>query len=591
MFLALWISVAWSVDSAAGITDERLRNVVREHWEERLRADPIGATQLGDHRFDDRLADLGGASLEQERRVRRDLLERARKVPGDELDENDRLTRALLVERLMSDVAVEACRFEHWRVGPRFNAWGVLADLVSSHPVHDATSASSFLARVEAWPAYVAQETANLRLGVHEGWVAPAGAVERTLTLLDAAIGTRAAAWPFSDPDDALAPEVVQRQIRRDVLRVAERAVRPALVRYRNFLAEEVLPVARTGADEGISALPGGSSCYAALSRQHTTLPQDADALHQLGLTEMAKIHSAFRTLGVATFKTDDLARIFKRLREDSELRFDTSLEVQEEASRALAAANAEVPHWFGRLPKTECVVEPMPDWEAPWSTIAYYRPAVPDGSVPGTYVINTFAPETRPRAEAPALAFHEAVPGHHFQVSLAQELAELPAFRRFDGVTAFVEGWALYTEALADEMGLYRTDVERLGMWSFDAWRAARLVVDTGIHAKGWTRQQAIDWMAINTPLALNNIENEVDRYVSWPGQALGYKVGQVEIRALRAEAEETLGDRFDICGFHDTLLGAGAVSLPVLRTRVGDWVRIQAARAVDDDSRACAL
>ena len=211
---------------------------------------------------------------------------------------------------------------------------------------------------------------------------------------------------------------------------------------------------------------------------------------------------------------------------------------------------------------------------EAPYATIAYYRGPSADGKRPGTYMINTYMPETRPRYEAEALAFHESVPGHHLQISIAQELTGIPEFRKHQGVTAYVEGWALYTEHLADEMGLYSSDVDRLGMLSFDAWRACRLVVDTGIHSMGWPRQKAIDYMTENSLLAENNIVNEVDRYITWPGQALAYKLGQREILSLRAEAKEKLGARFDIKAFHDAVLGNGAVALPVLRQQVEAYI-----------------
>jgi uncharacterized protein (DUF885 family) len=220
--------------------------------------------------------------------------------------------------------------------------------------------------------------------------------------------------------------------------------------------------------------------------------------------------------------------------------------------------------------------VRRVPDYEAPFTTIAYYRPLVP-GEQPGYYYVNTYAPETRPRFEAEVLAFHESIPGHHLQIAIAQELPELPAFRKNLGTTAFVEGWALYTERLADETGLYSGDLDRLGLLSFDSWRAARLVVDTGIHAKKWDRARAERFMHDNTPLADNNIANEVDRYITWPGQALAYKTGQLEILHLREEAEAALGPRFSLPAFHDVVLGGGAVTLPVLQRRVRAWVATQ--------------
>ncbi|MFN7142884.1 MAG: DUF885 domain-containing protein, partial [Myxococcota bacterium] len=259
-------------------------------------------------------------------------------------------------------------------------------------------------------------------------------------------------------------------------------------------------------------------------------------------------------------------------------LRFATEDEVEAKAASALAAARAAIPAWFGRLPAAECGVRRVPAHEAPYTTIAYYWPAVP-GQEPGYYYVNTHAPETRPRFEAEVLAFHESIPGHHLQIAIAQELPALPAFRRHLGTTAYVEGWALYTERLADEMGLYSGDLDRMGMLSFDSWRAARLVVDTGIHALRWTRAEAVRFFLENTPLAANNVANEVDRYITWPGQALAYKLGQIELRALRRQAEAALGARFSLPGFHDVVLGGGAVTLPVLRRRVEAWVAETAA------------
>jgi uncharacterized protein (DUF885 family) len=261
------------------------------------------------------------------------------------------------------------------------------------------------------------------------------------------------------------------------------------------------------------------------------------------------------------------------RLRDDPALHFATRDEVRQKAEDALGNAREAIPHWFGRVPRAECAVVVMQPHEEQHSTIAYYREPATDGSRPGQYYINTYAPETRPRYEAEALAFHESIPGHHLQIAIAQELDGLPAFRRHLGPTAFFEGWGLYTERLAEEMGLYSGDMDRFGVLSFDAWRACRLVVDTGMHAFGWSRQRAIDFMLEHTALGPNNIANEVDRYIVWPGQSLAYKTGQLEMLRLRARAESLRGPRFDVRAFHDVLLGSGAVSLTTLASQVEDW------------------
>jgi uncharacterized protein (DUF885 family) len=313
--------------------------------------------------------------------------------------------------------------------------------------------------------------------------------------------------------------------------------------------------------------ISGGTETYGKLIRVHTSLDLTPSELHQTGLREVARINRETEELGAKVFGAKDRKEILRRLRNDRSLYFTSRDEVAAKAESALAKANAAISKWFGRLPKTPCEVVRMEPHEEKHSTIAYYRSPAADGSRPGRYYINTSAPETRPRYEAEALAYHEAVPGHHLQIAIAQELEGVPEFRKNSGVTAFIEGWGLYSERLADEMGLYSSDLDRMGILSYDSWRACRLVVDTGMHAMGWTRRQAIDFMYENSALAMNNIVNEVDRYITWPGQALAYKTGQLEMIRLRQESKERLGASFDVRSFHDALLGNGALPLKALR------------------------
>jgi uncharacterized protein (DUF885 family) len=334
-----------------------------------------------------------------------------------------------------------------------------------------------------------------------------------------------------------------------------------------------ILPRARTG-KEGLSGLPDGEACYRAAIAYHVGLPVAPAELHALGLAEIARSDAEIARLGKALFGSADLAATIKKLREDKTLYFTSREEILAVAQRSLDRARAAIPRYFAVLPKTDCVMREIPEHEAPYTTIAYYRQPHYDGSKPGEYFVNTYKPETRPRFELEALTWHESIPGHHLQIALAQELGAMPMFRKLDGSTAFVEGWALYTERLADEMGLYTEDLDRLGKASYDAWRGSRLVVDTGLHAMGWTRAEAEAFMVEHTALTRDNISNEVDRYIGWPGQALAYKVGQLEIVKLRADAERELGSKFDLKAFHDVVLSAGAVTLPVLAQRVRDWV-----------------
>jgi uncharacterized protein (DUF885 family) len=554
-------------DAAAGVSDPELAQILFEQWEANLASNPIWATQLGDHRYDDRIADISQAAIDRDRAARRAYLERAKAIPADRLSESDRVTRALFIEWLEDAIAAEACRFEKWSLSTAQNPvreWNELPDL---HPITTPQDGRNYVARLDAAPRSIDVTIGHLEEGAAAGWYANRETTRRVLEMTDTLLAKPTAEWAMASPakkDPALAPEV---------LRAAE-ALRPAYQRYRTFLAERVLPNARGEDRSGLGALPFGSECYASRIAEFTTLPLDAKTIHETGVAEIERINGEMRSLGEELFGTSDLGEILGRLRTDRSLYFESAEQVKGKAEHALAAAAAAIPKYFGVLPKAPCVVRPIPDYEAPFTTVAYYRQPVPDGSKPGEYFINIYQPETRPRYEAEALAFHESIPGHHLQIAISQELPELPAFRKHEGMTVFVEGWALYTERLAVEMGLYSSSLDRMGMLSFEAWRASRLVVDTGIHAMGWSRAQAKAYMEAHTGLAQNNIDNEVDRYIVWPGQALAYKTGQMEIWRLRRDAEAALGDRFDLRAFHDVVLTGGAVSLELLRGRVASWI-----------------
>jgi uncharacterized protein (DUF885 family) len=548
--------------AAAGVRDPALVSLLEEHWEDRMRRLPVWASRLGDRRLDGRLPGTGLADHETDRASVALFLARARKVDPETLDADDRLTHALLVDQLETGGVVAACRLEEWSLSPRHNPVTTLGWLPEVRPVETPEDAASLFARYRAFPALVAGDLECLRKGASEGRFANAESTRRTAELARAETAKASAEWA--------AVTQVPEAFRAEAGEIVDAVLRPALAEYADVLASEILPHARDGDRVGLSSLPGGEDAYAALIRQFTTLPLTAAEIHETGLAELESIHEEFTRLGERTFRSVSVEATFERLRTDPDLFFATSEEVEAKAKSALDAARDAMPDWFGRLPRADCVVKRVPDHEAPYTTVAYYRPGTPDGAQPGEYRINTYAPETRPRHEAEVLAFHEAIPGHHLQISIAQELSGLPAFRRHGGWTAYVEGWALYIERRADEMGLYTGDLDRLGMLSFDAWRASRLVVDTGIHTMGWSREKAIAFMESWTPLARNNIDNEVDRYVSWPGQALSYKIGQIEMWRLRREAEAAAGDAFDVKRFHDAVLTAGALPLRVLAARL---------------------
>ncbi len=568
------------------MSDPALRQVLAEHWEMMMRWAPVYATTLGDHRFDSELPPRDLASIDRQRAERDVLLEKARAVPTATLNDVDRVTLSLLIEDLAANQAGDVCRFYEWSVGA-----GGLFDEMSfvseSHQVVTPDDARHLIARFKQGRRNIDDTMANLRIGLGKGRTAPAESVRRAIEQLDAVLAQPSASWAMSKPkwgEEPAAGEAASAGVAawpageratllaelRDVI---ERELRPGFQSLRVMLQDEILPRARTQ-KEGLAGLPDTEACYRAQIVKHIGMARSPEELHQLGLSEIARTDRELAELGKKVLGAADLASTIKRLREDPKLYFSSGPELKAAAEQALARAKAAIPRFFGLLPKADCAVREIAAHEAPFSTVAYYRAPHYDGSKPGEYFVNTYKPEVRPRFELEALTWHESIPGHHLQIAIAQELGALPMFRKLDGSTAFIEGWALYTERLAEEMGLYTSDMDRLGKISYDAWRASRLVVDTGVHHLGWTRAQAEEFMRAHTALTFTNISNEVDRYIGWPGQALAYKVGQLEILRLRAKAEQALGAAFDVRAFHDVVLGAGAVSLPVLGARVDAWI-----------------
>ena len=579
--LALVMTIPAPASAAGAAPSADLARLCDEYWQGYLEAHPTAATGLGDKRYDDRLENITPAGIAAEEKRLTAVLTRARAFDPAGLSAAEQLTRSALITQVEGDLAAIGCHFEEWVVDPLGGPQVEFMNLPDYTSIETPQDAASFVKRCRAMGRQIDDQIANLKTGLGKGKTASRDAVIKVIDQLDHLIDSPTeslAVWkPATEPRRGWSP-AERDGFGRDLRVAIEVALRPALVRYRELLKTQVLPVARPPEKAGLAAMPDGIECYERMIRVHTSLDMGAEEIHRLGLDQVARFRHDLAELGQKVFGTSDIATIQKRLRADTAMHFRTAEEVESKAREALARADAAVPLWFGQVrPEARCEVKVMGMHEAPYSTIAYYRQPSADGSRPGSYMINTWKPETRPRYEAEALAFHESVPGHHLQIAVAQEMAGLPEFRQHQGVTAFVEGWALYTERLANEMGLYSGDLDRLGMLSYDAWRSCRLVVDTGLHAMGWTRQQAIDYMIENSCLAENNIVNEVDRYLTWPGQALAYKLGQLEILKLRDEARQRLGDAFDIREFHDVVLGSGAVALPVLDQQVRAWITQQ--------------
>ncbi len=563
--------------AGAGVSDARLREILRDHWATSLRRSPRWATRLGVHDFDDRLGEHGPAARARARADRRRWLDALATIDDRSLSSRDAETKALLVATLQSQERVEVCDLARWRVSANTNPVEWIGNLPRELAIGSVEDADHLLSRYGDVASSVDAQIEDLRSGLADGKVADAESIRRVLDMVQRQLDTPTPEWSALEMTKtwpASIPSAERARLNAAFIEVVQSQIRPAVVRFRDLLRDELLAAGRPDDRAGVSEIADGATCYAALIEEHTSLPLSAQEVHETGLAEIARIDGELAALGRKALGTEDLAATLARLRADPSLYFDTPEAVQDAAVQALARAKSAMPDFFGRLPRADCVVERVPAYKAPFTYIGYYEPPHPDGSKPGEYFINVLDPHTRPRFEARVLAVHESIPGHHLQIAIAQELDELPAFRRHEGYNSFVEGWALYTERLADEMGLYETDLDRLGMLSFDAWRAGRLVVDTGIHAKGWTRAQAEAFLAEHTALALNNITNEVDRYVGWPGQALGYKIGQLEILALRRRARAALGEAFSLPAFHDAVLEGGALPLAVLRTRVQAWI-----------------
>lgn len=551
-----------------------LAGLCEQYWAVELERHPTSATLLGVHDHDDRLEDLSEDGDAAHIALLADLRGRLEELTPQLARPSERVTASLLEHQLRSAITDLELRLvelasDHMD-GPHAALLMTAPQLTYPEPSH----AAAALIRYSQVPRLLGQALDRFRAGLDAGRTPAAAVLARTLNTLEGYLAGPLESDPFLAaglPDDwegagawqAEATELVQDRIR------------PTFRVYRDVLRDEVLPHARDDEHAGWCWLPDGEALYAATVARHTTLDRSPEELHELGrqLCEV-DLPARFAELGPAAVGTADPAEIFRRLRTDPSLRHRDADEVLALARASVERATAAMAGWFGRLPRAACRVEPVPDFLAADAPYAYYFPPAPDRSRPGTYFVNTADPTGASRTEAESIAFHEAIPGHHLQISISQELDGLPEFQRHDGATAYIEGWGLYAERLADEMGLYSGPLDRIGMLTADAWRCARLVVDTGLHALGWSRQRAIDYFAVHTPVPLDQIEPEVDRYLAIPGQALSYKVGHLEIERLRAQAAAQLGERFDVAGFHDAVLGSGAVTLPVLGTVVGDWV-----------------
>jgi uncharacterized protein (DUF885 family) len=549
--------------------DLSLDRLAGDFLTETLTADPFNATIYGVPGYDAEVPDPSRTAAQATARRLDAIAERAAALDPSSLDQADQTTRAVLIATARDERAQQLAALHEFAVSASVaGAQTAIISIAPRAPLASEQHARDYLARCAKLGGWLDAVGERYRQAARDGRTPTERGTRQAIAQLDALL----AAPVESDPLVAATrrPDLARADLPAEVAEVVGTVVRPALRRLRTTMREDLLPVSRPDDRVGVCHVPGGREGYAAAVRAHTTTSLSPEEIHATGVELVRELREELSELGGRVLGVTDAGAVLDRLRHDPALRFRDAGEIVASATTALARANEALPGWFHPYDIAECVVTEMSEFEASDSVLGYYIPPSTDGSRPGTHCINTHDPTQRPRYEYETLAFHESVPGHHLQMAIAQRLTDLPMFRRVVYIPAYSEGWALYTERLCDEMGLYSGDLERLGMLSFDAWRACRLVVDTGMHHLGWSRQRAVDHMLANTALSPVNIANEVDRYIAWPGQALGYMIGRLRIRSLREELEGRPGPRFEIRDFHDAVLRQGAMPLDVLETVV---------------------
>jgi uncharacterized protein (DUF885 family) len=553
----------------------KLQALFDEEWAFRLAENPLFATSAGDHRYDDRLPSMARAELARRADHDRASLGTLKAIDRAGLSASERVSADMLAREL-SD-AIADFEFGAYRI-PINSDSGFhtdFAELPDRMPFARPKDYENYVARLNAFPKYVAEEIALMREGIAAGFTLPRAALEGYDVTMTTHIVVAPEKSVFFAPFRKY-PAGVPAADQARLTEAGRRAVlEGAVAGYRalaDFMRTEYIPRAR--ATIGASALPRGRDYYAHLVRSFTTLDVTADQVHEIGRQEVLRIRAEMDAVIAKTDFQGNFAAFLNFLRTDPRFYAKTGEDLLKDASFIAKRMDGQLPSLFGKLPRLPYGIEPVPAHLAPKYTGGRYIEAPVGGTRAGEYWVNTYALDKRPLYTLEALTLHEAVPGHHLQIALQQELTGLPEFRRFSGVGAFVEGWALYAERLGLEAGFYRDPYNDFGRLTYEMWRACRLVVDTGIHAEGWTREEAVEYLETHTALSTHEVRTEIDRYIAWPGQALCYKMGELKIRELRREAEEALGARFDVRAFHDVVLGSGAVPLPVLAEQVRAWV-----------------
>jgi uncharacterized protein (DUF885 family) len=559
-----------------------------EEWEYNLRENPTFASSLGDKRYNTKWDDVSLANIEQQNQHALAVQKKLAAIDRKQLSPTDKVNYDMFKRDLEN--GIESYRFKTHLLPLNQRGGLQTLDTFTSNLTFETTKdCEDWLARLNAFPAFAEQTTALMREGIRQKVMHPKVIMQRVPAQIERQIvdDPEKSGWyaPFKEMAKSV-PSADQERLRAAAKQAISTKIVPAYRQFKDFFVNEYLPASYD--QVGAWQRPDGDKAYAFYARQYTTTDMTPDQIHELGLKEVARIRAEMEQIKTKVGSQGTLPEFFQYLRTDPKFFYRSGDELLA-AYRAMAKRiDPNLVKQFRTIPRLPYGVEPIPINEAPDTTTAYYNQGAADGTRPGTYYVNLYKPETRPKWEMMALSLHESVPGHHLQIARAFELGEIPKFRRYGYLSAFGEGWGLYAESLGDEMGLYADPYDKFGQLTYEMWRAVRLVVDTGMHAKKWTRQQAIDYFMQNAAKTEQDVVNEIDRYIAWPGQALAYKIGQLKIRELRTRATQELGPKFDVREFHDVVIGQGAVPLDVLEKIANEWIAMKKSSVVSAQSSA---
>ncbi len=558
---------------------KKFHSILDEEWKSNAEKYPEWATRLGDNRFNDKLNDASYKAIINRQEKATKLLEKIKEINRSSLSLDDQLNYDLFLNSIL--FGIEGNVYLSYLM-PISQMGGIqigFAGISDYMPFKSVTDYENYISRMRAFPTKVDQTIDLMKRGIESGWVPPRivldAVPEQIKTQFHRQVEDSPLFRPFIDFHESI-PLVEQGRLSEELKAVLKNDVFLAYENLYMFFTEHYLPNCR----ETIACadFPNGNDYYQYLIKSYTTTELKAREIHNIGLKEVQRIKDEMKEVIKRADFEGSFDEFLTFLKSDSRFYFETEDKLLDAYRVICKKADAQLPRFFGRLPRLTYGVKAIPEYQAPASPTAYYYSGSQKAGRPGYFMANTYKLETRPKYEMEALSIHEAVPGHHLQISLAQELEDIPMFRRHGGYTAFIEGWGLYSEKLAEEMGFYEDPYSKFGQLTYEMWRACRLVVDTGMHAFGWTREQAIEYMSKNTAKTRNDIQIEIDRYISWPGQALAYKIGELKILELRNRAEKELGARFNIRDFHDVVLGDGAVPLNVLEMHINQYIESNA-------------